>query len=455
MLPNLQETEKKLEASAVELDWYRTQATSIENKYIVLEKEISQHCRANEKDSSHHKKTEDELSVLRMMLASERSICCTFLTSLLDMLTSYSSQDDDSQTSLFDGDRAREMSWSELAVAVETSIRTLMNSLREAREEIKCCKIVMERQNSLLESAAVMHEDSVAKLALEEGEKEKQWEQRLVEIKKSYESMLMKSRGINGSIDFQSQRKDCEFELGELKRLNHRLERSSMRLRSQLSRIKDAHRLYGSDRACLLACVCLLAGSLFASQCQTRHLRLQKQLLLRLSSSGNVLPFCQVHHAAEQGKTLQGSGHSKFRTVVIVVLAVHRLRKWSRVSYWLLFERDVCLGPGATSVLPPCISHHGSRQALVGVASMGVASVADVARWLRSEQVLLDARRCFSGLQTSLDEHTLQERTEHVQKRHVDPSKWGRQELDREFMTRVLTCHHNFLEKMRNHFAIK
>ena len=440
----MQEMENKLEASTAELVWYRRQASSIEDKYLVLEREISHHCIANEEDSSQHKKMKDELSALRMRLVSERSVCCNFLTSLVDMLTSR--DDYDSQATPFDSDG--EMCWSELSVAVESLVRTLMNSLREAQEEIKCCKIVMERQNLLLESAADMHEKSVGKLMLEEREKEKQWEKRLEEIKKSYESMLMKSRS-NGSVDLQSQHKDSEFEFEELKRLNCQLERLNTRLRLQLSRNKDSHRLYKSDRACLLACVCLLAGSLFRSQCQTQHLRLQKKLVLQLSNSGNLQPLSQVHCASEQGNTSRGNRHCKFRTVVIAVLAVHRLKKW-KMSYWLLLSNFIECNAylGVTSVLP-CIS---------GQASMGVASVGDIARWLRSERVLLDARRCFSGLQTSLDKHTLQERTEHVRtrlKRHLNStsSKLACEELDKEFMTHVLTCHHNFLEKMRNHFC--
>ena len=80
--------------------------------------------------------------------------------------------------------------WNKLAHTVKCSVQTQLNLLKQAREELDCCKVVIERQNSLLENAAQLHEDALVKQELEERERENIWEQRLTKVRQSYESLL-------------------------------------------------------------------------------------------------------------------------------------------------------------------------------------------------------------------------------------------------------------------------
>ena len=114
-----------------------------------------------------------------------------------------------------------------LAHTVKCSIQTQLNLLKQAREELDCCKVVMERQNSLLENAAQLHEDALVKQELEERERENMWEQRLTKDRQSYESLLTEGSGRTNA-NLQPLLTEHFHELEELRMQKQQLELSNV-----------------------------------------------------------------------------------------------------------------------------------------------------------------------------------------------------------------------------------
>lgn len=422
-----------MEEGAKDLAWYQTQASSIEKNYLVLEREISYHCNRDKKESSRQKQSTGKLVAKNKKLAVENDVHCRYLAELLHLINPNSLS-------------SKSSGWVELSAAVKTSIQTELNSLKQAREEIDCCKLVMERQNSLLESAAQLHEDALVKQEHEEREREKQWEKRLAEIKRSYESLLL----AGGDVNFQSHLTELFHELEELRRHKYHLEQSNATLNSQLSHAKIAHSVYKNDRACLLSCVCLVAGSLFACQEQIQQLHLQKRLFLR-AKNPQLFDY-QTKYSQARKQSLPrhlNRGIVYFRIVAILVLAVCRFKKMKSRSLrlsssWTNFSA-CCNYPGVF----PYIGLKPNRSKSEGMVSDRV-----LARWLRSEQVLIDVRESFSGLQSSLDVHSHQEHkhmksssSTSMQSRNMQGSQ-----KEEDLKTLVMKCHHDFLNKASVHF---
>lgn len=418
-----------MEESAKELAWYRTQASSIEKKYLVLEREISYLCNRDKKESSRRKQSTGKLTAINKKLALENDVHCGYLAELLYLINPNSLS-------------SKSSGWVELSATVTTSIRTELNSLKQAREEVDCCKLVMERQNSLLENASQLHEDALVKQEHEEREREKQWEKRLVEVKRSYES----EGGDGNNANLQSHLTEPFHELEELRRQKCHLELSNATLSSQLSHAKSAHRVYKNDRACLLSCVCLVAGSLFACHEPIQQLRLQKQLFLRTKNPqllGYQTKYSQARSHSLPRHLYRGIVH--FRIVAIFVLAVCRFKKMK--------SRSLRLSSSWTNFSPcdnrpgvfPYIGLKANRSK--PVSPEGVVSDRDLARWLRSERVLIDVRECFSSLQSSLDVHSHHKHSSiSMQPRSIQR---GHEE---DFKTLVIKCHHDFLNKANVHF---
>lgn len=230
----------------------------------------------------------------------------------------------------------------------------------------------------------------------------------------------------------------------ELRRLKLQHELSNASLTSQLAHARSVQKVYKNDRACLLSCVCLVAGSLFASQQKIQQLRLQKQLLLRLKNQ----QLCSIRAQDHSSRDGSSQGHCTrgilyFRILAIVVLAVCRLRRLKSRSLRLSCHQG-------DHGVPPYIGLKANRCKSVTSPSEGVVSNRDIARWLRSESVLLDVRECFSGLQSSLDMHSLYQHS----KLKLQRSTSSHDTLDGGFETLVSRCLLNFLNKINCHFPI-
>lgn len=380
---------------------------------------------------------------LNRKLVSDNAVHCRFLAALLYLI---------SPEKFLSGFENQSSDWAKLSTAVKASVEAVLNCLREAKEEIECCKLVMKRQSALLESAAHLHEETLIKHEVEDGEREKQWERRLAELKKSYESMLMAGGGKD--VDVQSQFRGQFHMLEELRKVNLQLELSKSSLSSQLARAKGVQKVYKNDRACLLSCVCLVAGNLFASQRKIQQLRFQKQLLLRL------YPL-QKLHSLRAGYTQDHSSQDKslfsqercvrgivyFRILVIVVLAVCKFRRLKSRS--LRLSSDKC----NRLSMPVYIGLKNNRSNSIANPSEAVATNRDIARWLRSERVLLDVRECFLGLQSSLDVHSMHQHSKlklHRSSSTLSKDMLGKRDVG--FETLVMGCLVGFLNKISCHF---
>ena len=390
----------------------------IEKKYLVLEKEINYHCTRNKIESCDQRNATDELVSAEKRLTLENSCHYNFLQVLLQMLTSQT----DSQAFLSDLESSpQNLKWDKLSALVKALVQSMKMALKEARDEVVVCKRVMEEQSSLLESAAQKHEELLHQEEIAEAEREKQWENRLAEIRRKYEVLLTSQDDRNTA---------AENEMGESR--NH-LEESNKHLKLQLAQLHDIHKLYKNDRACLLSCVCLLTGSIQACLHQIHQLCFQKQFLVRLSRP--------VIH---QEETFSKAGLKYFRTIVIVVLAANRLRRYGNSST-RLWVQDY----SSSSIVVPYIGLKPSRHA---ASSSSTLSDKDISRWLRSEQVLLNARQCFSSLQGTLDLNTLrQHRMQGTTQINPDrPESCSKDSTDLKID--VLRCHSNFINKMLAHF---
>lgn len=421
--------------SAEELAWHREQASNIQDKFLVLEREIDYHCarEKHETKEARQKVVRKELISLRKRLTSINDSHCKFLKKLLDIFASENWVDSVSTDS----------SWGNLSSVVEMAIQSAVKSLKHAKEEITYCKTVMERQNTLLEDAAQMHEEAVTKLALEEEGREQQWEQRLTEIRRNYESILTERD--SGNVDLQDQIKHGVCELEKLKRTNSRLQQSNSSLNLQLDQLKDVHKLYRSDRACLLSCVCLVTGSLFASTNRIQQLCYQKQLIVQLTSGKDFRhhtePLPKSEHSHENRQ--DGPHVSHFKVVAIAVLAANRLMRLTNESLRLYKSTGLGNDGHFDSMFP----YVGLKANTHRTQSKHQFSDRDTARWLRSEQVLLSARKCFSGLQTTLDSYTMEQPHETVTATGTEV-----EDIKDHLKTSVLLCHCNFLNSMKIHF---
>ncbi len=416
-----------------ELKWYKTQTLNIEKKFLVLEKEINYHCKRNKIEDCDQRKNTKELVSTEKRLTLENDSHCMFLQALLEMMTS--------QAYLVSGleNAPENLKWAKLASLVYSSVQSMKMAFGQAREEIAICKNVMEKQSSLLACATQRHEEMLSQHEVEEEEREKQWENRLAEIKRKYELLLMDRD--NGSTAIETQVRNCVCELEESKKVRDHLEQSNKNLKLQLTQLSDVQKLHKHDRACLLSCVSLMTGTVLACLHRLQQLHFQKQFLVRLSKSIQTTET-QVRLA------------NHFRSIALVVLAANRLRRLRSESTRLHMQNH-----SGYSVIIPYIGLKPSRRTSnASSLSLELAhSDTDISQWLRSEQVLSDVRQCFSSLQSTLDSHTLQ------QHRNQDPNRVGRslrpciesaegQLGDRDLTTNMLKCHSNFINMLQTHF---
>ena len=145
----------------------------------------------------------------------------------------------------------------------------------------------------------------------------------MTKVRQSYESLLTEGSGRTNA-NLQPLLTEHFRELEELRTQKQQLELFNTTLSSQLS---QAHKAYKNDRACLLCCVCLLAGSLFAGQERIQQLCLQKHLLLRTMDPQLHQPRCNSKDRGHSLPKCLNSVITHFRIVAIVVMALFRLRK--------------------------------------------------------------------------------------------------------------------------------
>ena len=428
----LQDLEERLKSKSEELAWHREKAADIENKYLVLEREISHHCIMNLEETSQQNQVMEDLLSLKKRLASENEAHCNFLQTLLDLIAHESPSTAHSPSA---------PKWGKLSASVLASIESVLASLQ-------CCKTVLERQHLLLEDAAQMHEEALSRLALEKEERERQWEHRLAELKRNYEMLLMERDGeVSLNPPIQASRDAITSEHSEqLKKPISKQEQSNSDLTSQLAQLKEIHKVYKNDRACLLSCVSLMTVSCYSALNRIQQLCFQKHALVHLL--GRSHQAFRSRTGIVEGSEPQNSAQPpikvlRLKVIAIVVLAANRLQQLRTdtaqffKSNFPMSETGLCW----TTMLP----HIGLKPSRSGLTARGcVLSDVDLARWLRSEQVLVDARRCFSGLQATLDSYTC-----HPHPSSRKPAKSGEGKKLRRL---VLQSHSDFIAAVSAYF---
>lgn len=378
--------------------------------------------------------TQQKISHLRKKLVTEKDLHCKFLLSLHKDLTG----------TTFSGSNADSMSTQsnkrELSAAIKMSVQSLVKSSKQNRVELECTSAVMMRQKSLLESATKMHEDAVGKLSYMESGKEHSCccEDRFVKLKLQYDSLLSEQDRLVTVLQMEA--KSCVDEMKELKKQKQEFEN----YRGQLDRLKCTHKVYKTDRACLLSCVCLLVGTLFPLSRQVQQLCSQKRLLCHIMSEAKQQNSCSMSNNESSSSNKISSQDfpllHHFRVIVLAILAANRLRKLANQSSRLQMRTNS--DSTNSQVIPLYLGLKSHKKSGSSQFSDG-----DIARWLRSELVLDSARQCMSGLQCTLDLLCGQQwPSKHFKDSHRKSLySNGLKEL-------VWSGYLQFLERMRTHF---
>ena len=373
--------------------------------------------------------------------------------------------------------------WTNLSNAVSTAALALCKALKGWKKEAKSLKSTVSNLKSTLDSTRAMHKETTCKLTLNHEEQETQWNQRNKQMKANFEALLIEAE--NKVLSLQ-QRLD-----GALQDVTQ-LSESKQQLEIRLGQLQETHRVYKNDRACLLSCTCLLAGSLFPALLRLQQLQLQKAILLKQlleaqklhKSVGEVVTSIQDHIGVHIASSVEHSGREgsdnestqpraflpllKFRKAVIVVLAVRRLQvmhSHNNVLFKVNYPRNVCqfqipvhLGlrekrvsndtsPMAGSSPPhthPTFSHRIPKP-----------SSKELAGWMRSEKALLEVRESFTHLQSLLDSCTTQQKQLQLQNKGGQGSRKekGLKDSHRNMVLRpAKTAYEALLEKIGGHF---
>ncbi len=282
-----------------------------------------------------------------------------------------------------------------------------------------------------------------------------QAEQRIEEINNLLQEKTLRLSTLNQKLE-ECLNKEKEFSL------------KNQQLEEQLSQVQEVHRGYKNDRACLLACNCLLAGSLFPTLARVQELTKQKKVLLRQLALceklrqqviGIVRSIQSDIGEPQSQSVLENSqcsiiGNSKspttpllrFRKVSIVILAVNRLKKMGKQTTCLFSINlsSIC-NHHITVQLGQRLSKHSH--------SPQQHQATDIASWLRSERVLSDARDCFSDLQSTLDSITSKQNSSYNQspiRQRLSSNQ--KLECQRVIINPTKNCFVQILEKMSCRF---
>lgn len=452
MASSLQEADKKLGESAQEISKLSKQLAHCQARSSSMKKELEalQHNYDQEKIS--HQSTKESLDSLRINNRDDIEEHCRFLSLLHEqvMFTAKSvSQSGSSDSEVELGQswpststpimQAVPMDWANLSKAVSIAVLDLCDTFKQSKKDTKILKSTAVKLKSTLESTLAMHKGTTCKLKLEHEEQETLWTQRNEQMKAHFEALLVETE--NRALNLQ---KRLDSTLQDFASLTQ----SKQQLEVQLKQLRETHRVYKNDRACLLSCTCLLAGSLMPVLVRLQQLSLQKAILLkqlmqseRLHCSAiEVVSSIQDHigaHVASQAKhstqtnILDSTRNQpramlpllKFRKVVIAVLAANRLQTICMENNTLFkanFSRSACLfqvpvhlgyRDKKTSNDSPNTRYTYTSAPQSGHSNNLTQNLSskEIAGWLRSEKVLVEVRESFTPLQSMLDSCTSQQ----------------------------------------------
>lgn len=447
----LQEADKQLGESALEISKLSKELALCKAKASSLKKELETCQRNHEQERSSHQTTLEKLDILKQTHRNDSEEHCRFLSLLHEQLrmTVNSSIPSASSDSELESNHSWPSTstplkhpipadWASLSNAVSTAALALSEALKQSKKEAKSLKLTVSNLQSTLESTRAMQKETTCKLMLNHEEQESQLNQRNEQMKANFEALLVEAE--NKALSLQQRLDDALRDVAQLSE-------SKQRLETQLKQIQEAHRVYKNDRACLLSCTCLLAGSLFPALLRLQQLQLQKAVLLKqlleaqklhksvIEVVTSIQDHIGVHIVAstehsrsdrvsdsERTQPRAISSLLKFRKAVIVVLAVKRLQASShsqnsilfRVSYPRnigQFQIPVYLGlrekkssnkSSPTTGSSPLPSYTQSYRTLK-------PSSKELASWMRSEKALVEVRESFTHLQSLLDSCTTQQ----------------------------------------------
>lgn len=447
----LQEADKQLGESALEISKLSKELALCKAKASSLKKELETCQRNHEQERSSHQTTLEKLDMLKQTHRNDSKEHCRFLSLLHEQLrmTVNSSIPSASSDSELESNHSWPSTstplkhpipadWASLSNAVSTAALALSEALKRSKKEAKSLKLTVSNLQSTLESTRAMQKETTCKLMLNHEEQESQLNQRNEQMKANFEALLVEAE--NKALSLQQRLDDALRDVAQLSE-------SKQRLETQLKQIQEAHRVYKNDRACLLSCTCLLAGSLFPALLRLQQLQLQKAVLLKqlleaqklhksvIEVVTSIQDHIGVHIVAstehsrsdrvsdsERTQPRAISSLLKFRKAVIVVLAVKRLQASShsqnsilfRVSYPRnvgQFQIPVYLGlrekkssnkSSPTTGSSPLPSYTQSYRTLK-------PSSKELASWMRSEKALVEVRESFTHLQSLLDSCTTQQ----------------------------------------------
>ena len=442
---------------------------------------------------------QENLDSLRTSHKNDVDEQCRFLSLLLEQvrLTIYSVSPSESSDSELESSQscpststpigqAVPADWPNLSKAVDSAVLGLCDALKRSRKEAKSLKSTAIKLKSALESTRAVHKETTCKLTLNHEEQETQWNQRNEQMKAHFEALLVEAE--NKALNFQ-QRLD-----GALQDVAH-LTQSKQQLESQLKQLRETHRVYKNDRACLLSCTCLLAGSLFPALTRLQQLSIQKAVLLKQlleseklhDSAVEVVNSIQDHIGVHMGVTQnEQAGHSsvkvpdndrnqpqapqpllKFRKAVIVILATNRFRmmRFERnVLFQANFPRSACLfripvhlglrDKGTPNNSPKTTKSTSPSRDFTSSNPSQVHSRTEVATWMRSEKALVMVRESFTQLQSTLDSCTAQHQER--QQWQNEGKGWRREKGTKNRAATVLhpakSAFESLLEKMGEYF---
>lgn len=452
----------------------------------------------------------NELTALRKTHSDTLASHCKYLHTLLASVNTSRAKNGSSKDVTVDSDlicNPDHSKWEKLAGCVTTSVLALTEASKRTKKEVKLLKATNNSLVATLQSADALYKESSEKLTIDMESHEKQWiektnklraqydtklmqvEERLLEFEKKtaelnheieicveekayYKTMLEKSEQKIKELDNLLQEKTLALSLSD-QQLNQSLNREkecsarAQQLESQVGQMLEVHRGYKNDRACLLACSCLLAGSLYPALARVHELSEQRKILLKQltlrerlhQQVSQIVGSIQSEIGEHQNKSgnsqcLKTNGLSvptispllQFRKFSIVVLAINRLKKvHKRTSR--LFSVDVAF--------PSSVRHHVSIHMGQQVSKQSRLSQqqhkrqsTDIANWLRSERVLSDIRDSFTGLQSSLDAIT----SKQSNPRGQSTSSLRTSNQRRVIINPTKDCFIQLLEKMSSRF---
>lgn len=492
----LQEADKQLGESALEISRLSKELALCKAKASSLKKELETSQQNHKQERSGHQTTLEKLDTLKQTHRNDSEEHCRFLSLLHEQLrmTVNSSIPSASSDSELESNHSWPSTstplkhpipadWASLSDAVSTAALALSEALKRSKKEAKSLKLTVSNLQSTLESTRAMQKETTCKLMLNHEEQESQLNQRNEQMKANFEALLVEAE--NKGLSLQQRLDDALQDVTQLSE-------SKQQLETQFKQIQETHRVYKNDRACLLSCTCLLAGSLFPALLRLQQLQLQKAVLLKqlleaqklhksvIEVVTSIQDHIGVHIVAstehsrsdrvsdsERTQPLAMSSLLRFRKAVIVVLAVKRLQATHsqnsilfRVSYPRnvgQFQIPVYLGvrekrspnkssPMTGSSPPP--SYSQSYRTLK-------PSSKELASWMRSEKALVEVRESFTHLQSLLDSCTAQQQKQlQLQNRRQGSRKEkGCKDSNRTLVLRpARTAFEALLEKMGEHF---